>query len=207
MHDVTPLREICDYAHRKGLRVMVHCAHSPVSMAQILQTLSAGDILTHAFHGGKHTAAEDGFASMREAQARGVVIDVGFAGHVHTDFEVFRKAMQAGFVPNTISTDVTRLSSYVRGGRYGMTMCMSMARHMGMSEEDIFKAVTLSPAKALGKETEWGRLTVGGVADVTVLDHTQEGFDLTDKAGNRICADKGYRCVLTVLNGQVVFRD
>lgn len=204
---VAPLREVCDFAHQRGLRVMVHCAHSPAPMAEILQTLGAGDILTHAFHGGEHNAAEDGFEAMRQAQARGVIIDVGFAGHVHTDFAILGQAIAQGIVPDVISTDITRLSAFTRGGRYGMTMCMSMARHLGMNEEDIFRAVTAHPAKALGKADVWGHLAVGRTADITVLDFGEEGFYLTDKAGHRISSQAGYRCMLTLSNGQVAYRN
>ena len=186
---------------------MVHCANSPTKMADILQTLGTGDILTHAFHGGAQNAAEDGFESMRAAQARGVIVDVGFAGHVHTDFAILQHALQSGIVPDLISTDITCFSAYKRGGRYGMTMCMNIARTLGMQEEDIFRAVTSNPAKALGKESEWGYLRVGHIADIAVLDYTDEGFDLTDKAGNHIGSQKGYRCVLTVSDGQVVYRN
>lgn len=87
------LGQVCEFAHAKGVRVMVHCSHSPVKMAEILNALGSGDILTHAFHGGENNASEDGFASMKQAQARGVVIDVGFAGHVHTDFAVLGQAL------------------------------------------------------------------------------------------------------------------
>ena len=75
-----------------------------------------------------------------------------------------------------------------------------------MSEEKIFRAVTKDPAKALGKEQEWGALKVGGVADLAVLDFADEGFSLTDKAGNHIESAEGYRCLLTVADGQVVYR-
>ena len=210
MSDITsvaPLSEVCGFAHARALRVMAHCANSPVKMAEMLETLGKGDILTHAFHGGKNTAAEDNFESMREAQKRGVIIDVGFAGNVHTDFAILEKALTSGIIPDVISTDITKFSAYKRGGRYGMTMCMSMAKYMGMSETDIFRAVTSNPAKALGKSDEWGYLQVGRIADIAVLDYTEDGFDLTDKAGNHIGSQKGYRCVLTVSDGQVVYRN
>lgn len=205
--DITPLREVCEYARAKGLRVMVHCSNSPVSMAEILDILGRGDILTHSFHGGIHNAAEDNFASMKQAQKRGVVIDAGFAGHVHTDFNVFGQAIKNGILPNTISTDITRYSAYTRGGRYGMTMCMNIAKTLGMCEEDIFRSVTSNPAKVLGKAHEWGYLKIGRAADIAVFDYTDEGFDLTDIAGNHICSTEGYRCVLTVSDGQVVHRN
>ena len=184
----------------------MHCSNPPVSMAELLECLAEGDLLTHAFHGGNNNASEDNFESMKQAQARGVIIDTGFAAYVHTDFAVFQGGIRAGMIPNTVSTDITKSSAYIRGGRYGLTMCMSMARHMGMGEEEIFRAVTSNAARALGKETEWGYLQVGRRADIAVLDDTDEGFSLTDKAGNFIESNRGYRCVLTVSDGQILYK-
>ena len=205
--DISYLAEICDFAKKRDLPVMVHCTDSPTKMSEILNTLSSGDILTHAYHGGVNNATEDDFESMIAAKERGVVIDTGFAADYHVDFNVFRKAIEKGVLPNTISTDITRFSAYFTGGRYGMTMCMSMARHMGMSEEDIFRAVTTTPASVLGKTDEWGTLKVDGVADIAVFDYTNEGFSIVDTMGNHIESDMSYRCALTVLNGRVVYRD
>ena len=87
-----------------------------------------------------------------------------------------------------------------------MTMCMSIAKHAGMSEEDIFRAVTRAPAEALGRVDEWGRLKVGGIADIAVIDYTDEGFSLTDANGNHIESPCGYRCELTVSYGQLVYK-
>ena len=203
--DITPLAKICAFAKERGLRVMVHCAHSPTPMAEILETLNPGDLLTHAFHGAENNAAEDDFVSMKAAQARGVLIDTGFAANFHTDYRVFRAAIEAGVIPDTISTDITKSSAFTRGGRYGLTMAMSMARHMGMQEEDIFRAVTTTPAKALGREA-WGRLTEGSCADLAVLEYTDEGFAITDHAGNTIESQTGYRCALTLADGWIVYR-
>ena len=129
---------------------------------------------------------------------------MGMAGHVHTDFAVLKRAIASGIVADTVSTDITKNSAYTRGGRYGITMCMSIAKALGMREEDVFKAVTANPARALGK-AEWGVLRVGGCADIAVLSENGSGFDLTDKAGNRITGHTGYQCELTVLNGQIVY--
>jgi len=206
VRDITPLQQICRYAGEKDLKVMVHCTNSPVPMAQILDILSPGDILTHVYHGGKHTAAEDGFACIERAKQKGILMDAGFAGHVHTDFEVLKAAFQKGIFPDTISTDITNRSAYMRGGRYGMTMCMSFCRTLGMPEEAILKAVTSAPAEAVGKKDQWGSLRPGSVADFAVLDYTEERFDLTDRAGNRFQDNRGYRCLLTVADGQVIYK-
>ena len=75
-----------------------------------------------------------------------------------------------------------------------------------MSEDDIFRAVTSSPAKALSKDAEWGYLKVGRCADIAVFEYADEGFDLTDKAGNHISSKDGYRCALTVAFGEIAYR-
>ena len=62
-------------------------------------------------------------------------------------------------------------------------------------------------AAVLGKAGEWGCLRVGGTADIAVLEHTNEAFSLTDAAQNRMEGQQGYRCVLTVSDGQIVYRD
>jgi dihydroorotase len=205
--NIVPLKEICDYAQARKLKVMVHCSNSPTSMVEIVNTLSEGDILTHVYHGGKNSCTETDFVVFRIAKQKGVVMDAGFAGHVHTDFSNFKNSVNAGLLPDTISTDITRYSAYKRGGRYGMTMCMSIAKHLGMSEEDIFRVVTSAPAKALGKENEWGCLKVGRCADIAVFDYKDEAFDLTDNAGHQIISNKGYRCVLTVVDGEIIYKD
>lgn len=86
-------------------------------------------------------------------------------------------------------------------------MCMSIARTAGMNEEDIFRLVTSNPAKTLGKENEWGYLYVGRCADIAVLEYANERFDRTNKTGPQINNEKGYRCVLTIADGKVVYKD
>ena len=186
---------------------MVHCNGSPKPMEQIVSVLSAGDVLTHIYHGGSNNCTEKNYSALRMAREKGVVLDAGFAGHVHTDLGIFQKAVAAGFLPDTISTDITSASAYKRGGRYGMTTCMSMARAAGMEETDIFRAVTQAPAEAVGMHGHWGCLREGNTADIAVLSYEDEGFDLKDRAGNRLASSKGYRCKLCVSNGNVVYKD
>ena len=205
--DIQPLQEVCAYARAHKLKVMVHCTNSPVPIGEVLDCLAPGDICTHAYHGGVYTTAEDDFAALKEAKMRGVIIDAGMAGGVHTDFKVLKAAIKSDALPDVISTDITSYSAFIRGGRYGMTMCMSMMRHYGINEEKILRAVTSDAAKALGKEKEWGYLKVGRRADVSVVAYSDCGFHITDKAGNIMTDNKGYRCRLTIADGQVVYRE
>lgn len=136
------------------------------------------------------------------------IIDAGMAGHVHTDFRLFQEAVACDAAPDIISTDLTCLSAFQRGGNYGMTLCMSLARAMGMTEEDVFRAVTSRPAAALsmGQKDGWGILSVGGCADIAVLEESDNVYDFTDGSENRLSGSTGYRCVLTVADGKLVYR-
>ena len=206
VRDIKPLCECIEFAQQRNLIVMVHSSNAPIPMAELLGVLRKGDIFTHAYHGGKNNVSEDDFECIKIAKKRGIIIDVGMAGHVHTDFKVFENAISKGALPDTISTDITRWSAYKRGGRYGMTMCMSIAKFLGMKEEKIFKAVTSAPSEVFGKENEWGYLKVGRCADIAVLDYSGEGFELIDVSGNCISDNVGYKCVLTVADGEVVYK-
>ncbi len=199
-----PLKDTVAFARRHGLIVMVHSTGSPIPMYALTEHLRAGDILTHAYHGGKHNAAEDDYACLRLAKARGVIVDAGLAGHIHTNFEILRKGIEAGCPPDVLSSDVTKLSAYVRGGRYGLTSCMSVARRLGMAESDVFRAVTSTPAKALS--APWGRLQVGGKADFAILEYADEEFAFLQDPNNSLCGQKSYRTLLTVLDGEVKYR-
>ena len=207
VRDITPIKEICAYAGNKNLKVMVHCTLSPTPMIDIVNALSKGDILTHVFHGGDNSCLDNNFEALKVAKEKGVILDLGLAGNVHTDFLNFKKSVEAGFLPDVISTDITCLSAFKRGGRYGMTMCMSIAKQVGMRDEEIFKRVTSFAAEALDKGSRWGYLKVGRSADLAVFDYTNEPFDLTDKAGNQVKNDLGYKCILTVSDGQILYKN
>ena len=200
------LRLACRFAKEKNLKVMVHSTGSSIPMSEIVEILRRGDILTHAYHGGVNRIDEDGYAAYKLAKEKGVVIDTGMAGGVHTDFEVLKTALQKGYIPDTISSDITKWSAYVRGGIYGLTMCMSIMKTLGMDESKILQAVTKNAAKAIGKE-EWFGLQVGKVADIAALKYDDLQIDILDKSGHRIRANKGYACKMTIKNGQIVYRN
>lgn len=48
---------------------------------------------------------------------------------------------------------------------------------------------------------------VAGVAGIDMQGYTDEGYCLTDKAGNTLEDQQGYRCKLTVADGIVVYRE
>ena len=199
------LRLACAVAREKGLLVMVHSTGSPIPMAEIVEILSPGDILSHVYHGGEYTVEENDYKAYKLAKEKGIVLDVGMAGGVHTDFEVLRKAIECGYIPDTISTDITKASAYMRGGIYGLPMCMSIMKAFGMHEEKVFQAVTKNAATAVGQEG-WFDFKVGSGATMSVMKYDSVEIDMIDRAGNRISIQQGYTCKLTIKNGQIIYR-
>jgi dihydroorotase len=175
-------------------------------MEKIVDILQAGDIITHAYHGGYHTIAENDYLAYKKAKEKGVIIDAGMAGGVHTDFAVLKNAIEKGCIPDVISSDITCFSAYMRGGIYGLPMCMSIARICGMKEIDVFKSVTLNAAKAVDKE-EWFGLRVGVKATLSVMAWGDTQIDICDRAGNSLISEKGYVCKMAVKNGQIIYRN
>lgn len=202
--DATALAEISQFARERGLRLTVHTSNCPIPMGEVLDALSPGDIATHIYHGGGHTVAEDGFACLQQAKMRGVLLDAGLAGKSHVDFAIMKNAIAAGFPPDLISTDLVRQTAFRTGGKYGLPMCMSISRQLGMEEADIFRCVTSAAGKALGRD--WGTLKEGGIADLCVLEYANAPFDLTDSSGYRVHSHIGYGCRLTVLGGEIAYR-
>ena len=206
VHSIEPLRAICAFARERGLKVMVHCSHSPVPMYDIIDTLSAGDILTHIYHGGENGCEADNYSAFRLAREKEVILDLGMAGHVHTDFRVLERAVKCGELPDTISTDVTNLSAFTRGGKYGLCLSMSIMRNAGASEESVLRMVGENAARAAGRESSWGKLEVGRRADIAVLEWTDLPYAFLQNENNTIEGDKGYVCNMTICGGRVVWR-
>ena len=204
VHSIEPLREVCAYARERGLKVMVHCSHSPVPMYDIVDTLREGDILTHIYHGDENTCDVDGYSAFKLARSKGVVLDVGMAGHIHTDFNILKRAVEGGMYPDTVSSD--NYIGFAREGGYGLLTCMSVMRSAGMKEEELLRAVTENAARAVGKSGEWGMLCVGARADIAVLEWTDAPYAFLQNKNNVTAGSEGYVCRFTVCDGRVVYR-
>lgn len=204
--DIELVKKVCEYARQKNLKVMVHCSNSPTPMLDIINALDKGDILTHAYHGDCSTIEEDNYIAYKTAKEKGVIIDAGMAGGVHTNFKIFKRAIENGIIPDTISSDITKFSAYMRGGVYGLPMCMSIARLLGMAEEGVFKAVTSNAKKAVNA-IDWANMEVNAPATISVLKWDNTKIDITDKDGNNVTSSQGYVCKMTMKNGQILYRN
>jgi len=111
-------------------------------------------------------------------------------------------AIEQGFLPDTISTDIHKQS--VMLPRANMTTTMSKLLNIGMTIEQIVERCTVNPAKAIHRP-ELGTLSEGAVADIAVLELQKGKFGYLDSGHGKLIGDKKLRCVLTVRNGDVVW--
>jgi dihydroorotase len=75
---------------------------------------------------------------------------------------------------------------------------------VGMSLEQVIAACTTNPARAIGWDDRIGRLQVGGVADVAVLELVDGPATLRDCVGGELTAPRWLRACQTIRAGQVV---
>lgn len=187
--------------------LMVHVSGTPIPLPEILELLGEGDVVTHAYNG--HTEHMlDGYGMVRPevlaARERGVVMDVGHAG-VHFDIEVARRAIEQGFAPSTISTDV----HFPPPGRvtYRMHELIPQLHALGMPLEDAVEASTAAPAAVLGLGDEIGSLAPGMAGDAAVFDLVEGPVSWVDMSGGSVEGELRLEPALTVIGGKVVWRE
>lgn len=167
---ITPLERAKAMQRENGdLPLMVHIGNNPPNLDEIADLLSAGDIITHCYNGKPNrilTASGELRASVTRALKRGVRLDVGH-GTASFSFEVARRAIALGILPQTISSDIycrNRIDGPVRS----LALVMSKFLAIGMSLPQVVECVTASAADGL-RLTQKGRLAVGYDADLTLF--------------------------------------
>ncbi|MEE8046777.1 MAG: amidohydrolase/deacetylase family metallohydrolase [Dehalococcoidia bacterium] len=196
-------------ATEAGVPVMVHVGdimkQNPVAaeLAPTLLTevLGEGDIVTHTLSHQVGALLADGslLAEAREARENGVYFDVGVGG-LNFAFAAAQKVIDSGFIPDTISSDVTMMSRFA-GPTYSLTECMGKVMSLGIPFEDAIRMTTAKPAEILGMSNEIGSLSVGGGADISILDLVEGDFSYHDTTGGVRHASQAIRPVMAIRNG------
>ncbi|MFH1757401.1 MAG: amidohydrolase/deacetylase family metallohydrolase [Pseudomonadota bacterium] len=189
-----------------GLPTMVHVTNPPVPLSQILDLLEPGDIVTHFLHGrGMGILNRDKriSASAREARQKGIIFDVGH-GRNHLNFPVARRVLDEGFLPDTISTDLTR------GGKAGVARnllhCLSKFLSLGMDLPSVLACATTNPARIMKMEGVIGTLKEGACADISVLSLESGEFVFEDCDGNTIRGQSRLMPQYTIRRGRLVWQ-
>jgi dihydroorotase len=202
----TPVEHAVEAGTAAGIPVMVDFGndHPERPLADLLtKKLRPGDIYTHCFSGLRHELLDNGQLNpgMIEGRKRGVIFDVGHGGGSFA-WRVAVPAMQQGFWPDSISTDL-HIGS-MNSGMKDMLNLMGKFLAMGMPFDDVIARSTWNPAKEIHHE-ELGNLSVGSPADVAVLRVETGKFGFTDMYGARMDGRRRLVCELTLRDGKVVY--
>ena len=169
----------------------------------LTRVLRPGDIYTHCYSGLRNEQdleTKGPSKALIEGRKRGVIFDVGH-GNGSFVWRVAVPIMRAGFVPDSISTDL-HVGSMNTGLKDILTV-MDKFLAMGMSLDDVIARSTWNPAREIHHE-ELGNLTIGAPADVAVLRVQSGSFGLIDNNGARMDANRRLVCELTLRNGKVL---
>ena len=194
-------REVAD-ATKTNLFVHIGDCNQPLSA--VLEYLKAGDMIVHCF-----TARRNGILDVKgkllpavmDARKRGVMFDASSGGN-HFGFDVARKAIDQGFPPDILSTDITEGTA--ADPHFHMPLMMTRHLAVGMSMDDVVRASTVVPGTAINRVPKLGTLQVSTPADVAVLNLEEGEFVLQDTAGGEMKVNRRFEPFLTVIRGKVV---
>ena len=197
-----PLDIALEVAEEAGLPVMCHLDWPPPSPIEVINRLREGDVLTHCFRPFPAAPARsDGRIreEILEARERGVIFDIGH-GVGSFGFETAETMLNAGFLPDAISSDVHSLS--IKGPAYDQLVTLSKFLHLGMSITDIIGASTTGPARAI-RRPDLGTLSPGSIGDATILSIEKGEFIFTDSLGHTRSGEKKFTLEGIVLDGEM----
>ena len=169
--------------------------------------LRPGDIFTHTYsYGPKNRETvvdENGKVKpfVFEAQKRGIIFDVGHGGGAFSWRQAI-PAMQQGFLPNVISTDLHTQS--MNAGMKDLANVISKFLAMGMSLQDAITRSTWNPANVINRK-ELGNLSPGTEADVAVFNLKKGDFGFLDIRNVQFKGKQKLEAELTIRAGKVVW--
>lgn len=166
--------------------------------------LRPGDIYTHAYsglRGEQDSATGKPSRAMLAGRERGIYFDVGHGGGSFA-WSVAIPMMKAGFLPDSISTDL-----HVDSMNAGMKDMLNVADKfmaMGQSIPQVLTEMTWNPAREIRQE-QLGNLSVGAPADIAVLSVEQGQFGFVDMYNKKLMGPEKLLCQLTIRAGKVVY--
>jgi dihydroorotase len=188
-----------------GVPMMMHITDSPVPLPALIEHMKPGDIVTHCYHGRAHgiMGQEKEFVlkEIVEAQRAGIIFDCAH-GRNHFNFRMTRRALDQGFMTDTISTDLTSTTA-TQGPVWDLPTTMTKLLHFGMPLDEVVRRATAVPAKIMGYEGTVGTLKPGANADVSVFELRDEDVELRDSDGDTVTARRRFLPQLTLKDGRV----
>lgn len=189
------------------LRVCVHTTNAPVTAGELANCLRPGDIFTHCYQGAGNTIVmEDGSIDpdVLRARERGVIFDSA-NGKGNFGIQTARKAIAAGFHPDVIASDLTVDKFNMPPYAKNLPLVMSKYLALGLSLNEILKAVTATPAELMDMKGEIGTLAPGAYADIAIFNLKDKTYIQKDFCDDEIECSQILVPQLTMLGGEIQF--
>ena len=203
---LTPLQKTIEMAENIGCPVCVHTTDAPAPVESLLAMLRPGDIFCHVFHGTGEGIVKDGKlkTAVKLAQERGVIFDAANGGN-HFAFSTAEAALADGFFPNVISTDLT-VKTLFKSPVYSLPFTLAKYLALGCKLSDIIASATSVPAALMGLRGKIGTLAAGAYADIAIFKLAEKRVTFIDTLKQIRQGDQMLLPQMTVVNGQIVFR-
>ncbi|SDM35532.1 dihydroorotase [Daejeonella rubra] len=202
-----PVQRVVEAGKLANVPVIIDLGY-PLPLEELFfKYLRPGDIYTHVFtEASRREPVTDAKTKqlrsfMIPAQKRGILFDVGFGGGSF-NFNQAIPAIKAGFIPNTISTDLHTGS--MNAGMKDQINVMSTFLAIGLDIPGVITRSTWAPAKAIKRE-ELGNLSVGAIADLALVSVRNGNFGFRDADGFRIEGKQRLECEMTIKGGKIVY--
>ncbi len=197
---IGPVRIAKRVAEISNLPLMVHVGEPPPLLDEILPLLTQGDIVTHCFNGkpaGSITDTNTIWRMAYEAAEQGVRMDIGH-GQASFDFGVARDALNHGFLPFSISTDLHCRN--IHGPVHDLALTISKLYALGMDLEDCITAVTKHPRSVLELPSREGA-QLGNRADFTLFKIIDSNLEVSDSMGKLLKLSSNFVPIATIIGG------
>ena len=204
-NDFEVLKRAQEVASAFHLPVMIHMGQTVSPLPKLLALLKRGDIVTHMFAPPPNSIIDDNGHILPEvlaARRRGVLFDLGNGRTGHLRWDIAERVLQAGFLPDTFSTDWTpeaRTAQVI-----DFPNVMSKFLMLGMPLDQVIACATVHPSRAFPVFRNRGTLKPGAPADVAVLELREGMFEFVDNFGNKRTGRQRLFPNATVLSGKRV---
>lgn len=204
--DVEVLGRAQEVATSFNLPVMIHMGQTVSPLPRLLNLLKRGDIVTHMFAPPPNSIIDDNGYILPEvlaARRRGVWFDVANGRRGHLRWDIVDRVLQAGFWPDTFSTD-GNTTSRTTAGVIDFPNVMSKFLSFGMTLDQVVARATVNASRVFPLFNDRGTLNVGAPADVAVLELREGAFEFVDNYGNKRTGRQRLFPSGTVLGGKRV---
>jgi dihydroorotase len=185
-NDFEVLRRAQEVASAFHLPVMIHMGQTISPLPKLLALLKPGDIVTHMFAPPPNSIIDDNGHILPEvlaARRRGVLFDLGNGRTGHLRWDIAEHVLQAGFLPDTFSTDWTPESRTAQV--IDFPNVMSKFLMLGMSLDQVIACATIHASRAFPVFRNRGTLKVSAPADAAILELREGMFEFVDNFGNK----------------------